>query len=226
LEVLRVSQHKDEEDYGGHVPQNKMGPGYVRSGMQDDGTIVMDYVPAISRYGAPPPGMIPPSAFRELGPDPAADEIYHRQRVEEIREKLDQLLKKQTEPLLTLPKEDVVRSFGTGAVRSIDTLRDDPEAYLSPLVIDRFNEYMTKNRTLADGSIREPDNWQLGMPLVTYMKGLWRHMLHLWTRHRGYPVRDPKAAANIEEDLCAIMFNTQGYLHEVVKARLESEKVA
>jgi hypothetical protein len=113
-----------------------------------------------------------------------------------------------------------VRQFETGATRSADSDRDDPEGYLSPLVIDRFNEYMTKHRVQADGSLRDSDNWQKGMPLASFMKGMWRHFLHLWTRHRGYPVRDPKAAIDIEEDLCAILFNTQGYLHQLLKEKL------
>lgn len=114
---------------------------------------------------------------------------------------------------------DKTRDFGTGAIRSADSTRDDPEAYLSPLVIDRFDEYMTKHRHLPDGRVRDGDNWQKGMPLATYMKGLWRHFLHLWTRHRGHPVRDPMASADIEEDLCAILFNTQGYLHEILRKK-------
>jgi hypothetical protein len=118
---------------------------------------------------------------------------------------------------------DKMRGFETGATRSSDAGRDDPEGYLSPLVIDRFNQYMTKHRKQADGQLRDSDNWQRGMPLATYMKGMWRHFLHLWTRHRGHPVRDPLAAADIEEDLCAMLFNVQGYLHETLKKRLEGE---
>ena len=113
-----------------------------------------------------------------------------------------------------------MRDFGNGAIRTDDSRRDDPEGFLSPLVIDRFNEYMTTHRRCADGSWRGSDNWQSGMPLASYMKGLWRHFLHLWTRHRGWPVRDAGAATDIEEDCCAILFNVQGYLHETIKARL------
>lgn len=120
-----------------------------------------------------------------------------------------------TEPIKTV--SSTVRTFSTGATRSQDDTRDDPEGYLSPLVIDRFSQYMTKHRIQPDGSIRGADNWQKGMPLETYMKGAWRHMLHWWTRHRGCKVRDPKAAENIEEDLCALMFNVMGYLHEKLK---------
>lgn len=114
-----------------------------------------------------------------------------------------------------------VRQFATGAKRSADHDRIDPEGFLSPLVIERFSAYLHKHRTMPDGSQRESDNWQKGMPLATYMKGAWRHLLHWWTRHRGFPVTDPKAAANIEEDLCALIFNASGYLHEILKARVQ-----
>lgn len=117
------------------------------------------------------------------------------------------------------PAHRSVRTFESGATRSQDALRDDPEGYLSPLVVDRFCQYMTKHRIQPDGGVRDSDNWQKGMPQETYIKGLWRHFLHLWTRHRGYPVRDPKAATDMEEDLCAILFNAQGYLHELLKSK-------
>jgi len=113
--------------------------------------------------------------------------------------------------------EAVVRSFETGATRSADASRYDPEGFLSPIVIERYCEYMNKHRVQADGTLRASDNWTKGMPLATYIKGLWRHFLHLWTRHRGYTPTDKGAAADIEEDCCAIMFNVMGYLHETLK---------
>jgi hypothetical protein len=113
-----------------------------------------------------------------------------------------------------------MRSFDTGAIRSEDAERDDPEGFFSPLVLDRYCEYLTKHRKLPDGTMRESDNWQKGMTLQSYMKGAWRHFMHWWTRHRGWPVRDPKAAENIEEDICALIFNAQGYLHETIRKRL------
>lgn len=112
-----------------------------------------------------------------------------------------------------------VRQFKSGATRSADAGRYDPEGFLSPLVIERFCEYMNKHRLQPDGSIRGSDNWQKGIPLATYAKGMWRHFLHFWTRHRGHAVRDDMSAANIEEDLCAMLFNVQGYLFEVLKAK-------
>jgi len=108
-------------------------------------------------------------------------------------------------------------NFETGATRSEDTVRDDPDGYLSPLFMDLYFRYMTKNRTQADGQVRESDNWQKGIPRNRYMKGLWRHFYHMWTRHRGWDVNDPLAADDIEEDIAAMFFNLQGYAHEYLK---------
>jgi hypothetical protein len=113
-----------------------------------------------------------------------------------------------------------VRSFDTGATRSADAGRYDPEGFLSPLAVERYCIYMAKNQLQPDGTLRTSDNWQKGLPTASYVKGMWRHFLHLWTRHRGYAVQDDKAAADLEEDLCALLFNVQGMLHEVVRARL------
>ena len=117
---------------------------------------------------------------------------------------------------MTEPTE-LVRSFDTGATRSSDAGRYDPEAFLSPIVIERFSEYMNSHRVQPDGTVRAGDNWMKGIPRDAYMKGMWRHFLHLWTRHRGFAVQDPMAAADMEEDLCALLFNAQGLLFELLK---------
>ena len=112
-----------------------------------------------------------------------------------------------------------LRTFATGATRTADSGRIDPEGFLSPLAVQRYSEYLHKHRFQADGVTRDSDNWQRGVPLDVYMKSAWRHFLHWWTRHRGWTVSDPQAGSDIEEDLCAVIFNAQGYLHELVGAR-------
>lgn len=104
-----------------------------------------------------------------------------------------------------------MRTFETGATRDTDTDKIDPEGFLSPLVIERFCRYMHKHRIQADGTLRASDNWVKGIPRDAYMKSLWRHLLDLWLEHRGHPSRD-----GIEDALCAILFNAQGYLLEVL----------
>lgn len=118
---------------------------------------------------------------------------------------------------------DQERKFESGATRSSITDRYDPEAALSPLVVERYAAYIHSCNKLPDGSLRADDNWQKGIPLEVYMKGAWRHFLHAWQRHRNWLVADPKAAPTLEDDLCALLFNVQGYLHELLaeKARVK-----
>lgn len=110
-----------------------------------------------------------------------------------------------------------MRTFETGATRSADEDKLDYEGFLSPLAIERFAEYLHKHRRQADGALRASDNWQKGMPLDVYMKSMWRHFEDLWLLHRGWPAR---VGVDREEALCALMFNVQGYLHELLKDRV------
>lgn len=112
-----------------------------------------------------------------------------------------------------------MRTFDTGATRSAANSRPMYTGYLSPIVLQRFGEYMTKHRVQKDGTLRNPDNWTKGMPRQSYLDGFLRHFLHLWLRHHNHAVNDPEAGDSIEEDLCASLFNVQGYLHEVLLGR-------
>jgi hypothetical protein len=103
------------------------------------------------------------------------------------------------------------RSFDTGATRDLDDDKYDYEAFLSPLVIEAFGAYMHRKRKMADGSLRDGDNWQKGIPLDSYMKSAWRHLHEWWFQHRR---------GSVDEDaLCALLFNVQGYLHEHLKGK-------
>jgi len=107
-----------------------------------------------------------------------------------------------------------IRKFGTGATRDTDEGKHDFEGFLSPIVINRFGEYMSKHRKQSDGGLRDSDNWQKGIPKDQYIKSLLRHIQDMWLEHRGYKGREEK-----EETMCAIMFNIMGYLHETLKER-------
>lgn len=109
-----------------------------------------------------------------------------------------------------------VRTFDTGATRNLDADKLDFEGFLSPSVLYAFAEYMHKNRFQADGTLRDSDNWQKGIPLDAYMKSMHRHFMEVWYAHRDGrgAWEDPKLTC---EALCALMFNVQGYLHEMLK---------
>jgi hypothetical protein len=112
-----------------------------------------------------------------------------------------------------------MREFSTGATRDTDNGKIDYDGFLSPLVIKRYGQYMNKNRIQADGKVRDSDNWQKGIPLPAYMKSLWRHFIDVWTYHRNE--HDETFAYSsideLEEALCAVIFNASGYLHELLK---------
>lgn len=107
-----------------------------------------------------------------------------------------------------------IRSFDTGATRNVDTDKLDFEGFFSPLVLERRAEYMHKHRLQADGNLRDSDNWQKGIPLSAYMKSAWRHFFDWWKEHRGI-----KTSEGLEDALCALLFNAEGYLHETLKAK-------
>ena len=106
-------------------------------------------------------------------------------------------------------KNNNVRKFKTGATRDTDCGKLDYEGFLSPLVLERYAQYMNKHRTQSDGTLREADNWQKGIPLNVYMKSMWRHFMDVWKSHRKNKLD--------EEALCALLFNVMGMLHEQIK---------
>lgn len=112
----------------------------------------------------------------------------------------------------------VTRTFESGANRNSEEGKLDYEGFLSPLVLRRYAQYMNHHRKLEDGTLRASDNWQKGMPPGVYMKSLLRHVMDAWTIHRGWLI-----GQSIEVALCAILFNANGYLHEIIKARTLSE---
>lgn len=112
-----------------------------------------------------------------------------------------------------------MRQFSTGATRNSDVGKNDYEGFYHPLVIEAFGDYMTKHRKQADGKLRDSDNWQKGIPKDAYMKSLWRHFLDMWFIHRGYERFDSITGEKLtmKEVICAIIFNVQGYLFELLK---------
>lgn len=119
-------------------------------------------------------------------------------------------------------QRDTIRKFETGATRDTDTGKLKIEGFIDPLVDLRFSQFMHKHRKQADGTTRAPDNWQKGIPLSAYGDSLVRHVLDFRLHHDGYP--EQAVEQNIEDVLCAIIFNARGYLYETVKARLAKEK--
>lgn len=105
-----------------------------------------------------------------------------------------------------------MREFESGATRDDDATKADYEGFLSPAVLERYGQYMLKHQKQADGQRRDSDNWQKGIPPNVYMKSLLRHVFDVWLYFRGRPV-------DLEEALCAVMFNAMGILFETLEKR-------
>jgi len=108
------------------------------------------------------------------------------------------------------------QKFETGATRDGDTDKIDFEGFLSPLALEAFGDYMHRARHTKQG-MRDSDNWQRGIPLSWYMKSMFRHFVSAWKKHRGGNQVD------MVDDLCALWFNTQGYLHEILQEKSDGD---
>jgi hypothetical protein len=110
-----------------------------------------------------------------------------------------------------------LRTFSTGATRDDDADKLDYEGFLSPVVLERYARYMNAHRRQQDGTLRDSDNWQRGIPRAQYVKSLWRHFMDVLLVTRGWP--DKATTKSLEEALCAVLFNAMGLLHEILIGR-------
>ncbi len=109
-----------------------------------------------------------------------------------------------------------MRKFDSGATRDDNMGKLDYEGFLSPIVLKRYAEYLNKHRVQSDGNLRDSDNWQ-GMfgedHYKVCIKSAFRHFMDWWTEHR----EDSGSDTEIEEAICAVMFNAQAYLFKILK---------
>jgi hypothetical protein len=110
-----------------------------------------------------------------------------------------------------------IRKYATGANRDSDTGKLKYGGFTSALTEKRFAQYMHEHRLQKDGTLRAPDNWKHGIPLEDYYDSLVRHAQDFRLHHEGFA--DEAVESNLESVLCAILFNAQGYLFELLKAK-------
>lgn len=110
-----------------------------------------------------------------------------------------------------------MRKFDTGATR--DTSENKPEylGFLSWRALRRFGAYMMKHQIQANGEKREADNWKKGIPIPVYEHSLTRHFQE-WAE--ALERQKEKAGDGFAHDVAmdaalAMMFNLQGWIHEV-----------
>jgi len=117
------------------------------------------------------------------------------------------------------PTNKEIRQFDTGATRNLE-VDPDYHGFFSPLAMHAYGEYMHAHRLQSDGTMRESDNWQKGMPIDTYVRSLVRHVHDVQLEYDGWDglVReDAHEPSALRAHLSAIIFNAQAWLHEIMK---------
>jgi len=117
---------------------------------------------------------------------------------------------------------DEIRKFETGATRDTADGKLDFIRALSPIVLRRYVQYLDKHRKLPDGSFRAFDNWKKGISPDVYLSSFGRHAIDVWLLEHGYYTEDNHGPVNVEDALCAVMFNTMGLLYEKLKCEQPS----
>ena len=82
------------------------------------------------------------------------------------------------------------------------------------MVVERVCQYMSKHRVQVDGSLRDSDNWQKGIPRDVYIKSAYRHFIDWHLEHDKFESRE-----GLEDAICGLMFNAMGYLYETLKQK-------
>ena len=100
-----------------------------------------------------------------------------------------------------------IRQFNTGATRDTNENKLEYARFFSHEVLKRRAEYMDKHRKQSDGKLRDPDNWKKGIPMEVYKDSAFRHFHDWWS------------GKDEEEAICALMFNCEGFLFELLKKK-------
>ena len=120
---------------------------------------------------------------------------------------------------MTKAKDDgTLRTFASGATRDTNEGKLEPWGFTSPLVEKAFSEYMHEKRIQSNGELRDSDNWKKGIPLEAYWHSLSRHILDFRLLWEGFP--EEAVSKDRIDVLCAIRFNVDGLMHEMLKEEL------
>ena len=113
-----------------------------------------------------------------------------------------------------------MRTAISGATRDDNDGKLDYFKFFSAVAFNAYCKYMFEKRVQPDGALRDADNWQKGMPRHWYCESAERHLLDVVYHTKGFP---ELADETLETALCALMFNTQAYLHEILIDRSVEE---
>ncbi len=147
-----------------------------------------------------------------------AEKLFHLRNTE--KESKTEISAESYQDFGSEPTENAknpMQKFESGATRTGDTEKLNYVKALSPIVLERYVQYLNAHRKQADGIMRDFDNWKKGIPTDRYLEGLGRHFIAVWLLGDGFPAEDDKGPVTLEDTLCAIIFGASGWLHEIIK---------
>lgn len=110
-----------------------------------------------------------------------------------------------------------MKNYESGATRNSDEGKPQYAKVGDPSIDKAYAEYMNSQAVQADGKVRAADNWKKGIPVADYLDSMDRHFHDVWALQIG---RDDIAEEkDLVTALCALKFNVDGMLYEVLKAR-------
>jgi len=115
--------------------------------------------------------------------------------------------------------DNKIRQFESGATRNTNTKKLSYVKGLSPTVLKRYLTYLDKHRLQSDGNMREFDNWKKGIPKDVYLDSLGRHFIAAWMLQEGIQLFEDEEEITLEDTLCAVIFNSMGWLYELLKEK-------
>ena len=131
-----------------------------------------------------------------------------------------------------------IRTLDSGAVRDTDDGKFEYLGFMHPLNDYSFAKYMHEHRKMADGSLRDSNNWWAGFGLDVCIQSLVRHVEDLKMLYSGYYVYEVRNGTKAErivlkeklkelpenykeitvEECCnAIRFNSDAFKLESIK---------
>lgn len=110
-----------------------------------------------------------------------------------------------------------MRNYETGATRNSDEGKPQYAKIGDPTIDKAYADYMNAQAVQADGKIRPADNWKKGIPVADYLDSQRRHWHDVWFHLSGHP--EQAEEKDLVTALCALKFNVDGMLYEVLKER-------
>lgn len=110
-----------------------------------------------------------------------------------------------------------LRTFDTGANRNSSDGKYDYAGFNNPLVDLSYAKYMHQHRKLEDGTLRDSDNWQKGIPPPELLKSFLRHVEDVRLIMMGVEVIENGKKVTLEHALNGCKFNNNALILNEVK---------